>query len=228
MKKGTFYSIGVGPGNPKLMTLEAVETIKACDVIALPQSGGKQNVAFEIAKDYLDGKEIVFCDMPMIRGGKELRRYHEEAAGALGRHLDGGKDVGFLTLGDPSIYSTAMYIHRILKEAGYRTGMIAGVPSFCAAAARLDIALCEGRQPLHVIPASYRDVEQALLLPGTQVLMKSGKSVGELKEFLETQDKDVSAVECCGMENEKIHYGLDTIDGDASYFSVIIAKEKTI
>lgn len=168
MKKGTFYSIGVGPGNPKLMTLEAVETIKACDVIALPQSGGKQNVAFEIAKDYLDGKEIVFCDMPMIRGGKELRRYHEEAAGALGRHLDGGKDVGFLTLGDPSIYSTAMYIHRILKEAGYRTGMIAGVPSFCAAAARLDIALCEGRQPLHVIPASYRNMEQALLLPGTQ------------------------------------------------------------
>lgn len=82
----------------------------------------------------------------MIRGGKELRRYRGSGRSA-GRHLDGGKDVGFLTLGDPSIYSTAMYIHRILKEAGYRTGMIAGVPSFCAAAARLDIALCEAGSP---------------------------------------------------------------------------------
>ncbi len=226
MTKGTFYSVGVGPGDPQLMTLAAVNTIKACEVIAVPQSGGRENAALAIAKDYLDGKKIISCDLPMTRDQEALAQYHQAAADLLAKFLDQGRDVAFLTIGDPSVYSTAMYVHRKLAHMGYVTKMIAGVPSFCAAAAALNVPLCEGGEPLHIIPASYGDVRAALALCGTQVLMKSGKSIRAVKDAIDAEKKDAMAVECCGMPEEKIHQTMETVSPDASYFSVIVVKEK--
>ena len=88
----------------------------------------------------------------------------------------------FLTIGDPSIYSTCMYIHKRLKRMGYETELIPGIPSFCAAAARLDISLSENSDELHIIPASY-GVEESMRLQGTKVFMKSGRKMAEVKTF---------------------------------------------
>ena len=104
--------------------------------------------------------------------------------------------------------------------------MVAGVPSFCAVAAKLNVSLCEGGQQLHIIPASYQDIEGALAYEGNKVLMKSGKSILKVRDKINTQEYDVSAVERCGMENEKIHTTLDTLQEDSSYFSVLVVKEK--
>ena len=68
-----------------------------------------------------------------------------------------GKNTAFATLGDPSIYSTYMYIHRIIENEGYEVCMVPGVASFCASAARLNISLSNGSEPLIIIPASYKD-----------------------------------------------------------------------
>lgn len=224
--KGRFTCVGIGPGDPRLMTFLAADTIRACDVAALPKSGARDNAALAIAAELLKDKPLLYCDMPMTRDKARLAACHEAAAKQVAALLDEGKNVAFLTLGDPAVYSTPMYLHHILKGWGYETAMVPGVPSFCAAAAALDTSLCEGGQMLHIIPASYPDVEHALDADGNKVLMKSGKSIRAVADRLSGQGKEAMAVERCGMEGERIHRTLDTIPDDASYFSIVLVKDK--
>ncbi|MCX7615459.1 MAG: precorrin-2 C(20)-methyltransferase, partial [Clostridiales bacterium] len=140
--------------------------------------------------------------------------------------LNKGLNLAFVTLGDPTIYSTYMYVHRLVLEKGYPAKIINGIPSFCAAAARLNISLCDGKDALHIIPASYDGTDELLHLKGTKVLMKSGKSVLEVKEKLKQLgliDRS-KMVECCFMENEKIYEDMNDLEECSSYFSIIIVK----
>lgn len=226
MKKGMFYSVGTGPGDPKLLTVAALDVINKADIIAVPDSGAGKNAVLDIVRDYVAEKKILSCPMAMTRDPQELKRCHELSCEMLQKELNDGKDVAFLTLGDPSVYSTTMYVHNLLKEKGYPTKMIPGVPSFCAAAAALDIALCEGGQALHILPASYKGTKEGLLYDGNKVLMKSGKSILEIRQMIDAEQNDAYAVERCGMEGEKIHTSLDTIDENTGYFCVMIVKEK--
>lgn len=223
--KGKFYGVGVGPGDPMLLTYKAVDTIKNSDIIALPKSGASENIALQITAEHIKDKQILECDMPMIRDRQKLDECHDNAANEIARLLDEGKTVSFLTLGDPTIYSTVMYVHKRLTDRGYDTAIIPGVPSFCAVAASLNISLCERSEALHIIPASYEDTDEALGLKGNKVLMKSGKSMGKLKEKLSKMNKTAMAVECASMENERVHKTLDDIDETASYFSVVVIKD---
>ncbi len=217
--RGKFFAVGVGPGDPELLTVKAIRTMKESDVIALPKSGASENIALKIAGEYIEGKEILECDMPMIKDKAELDRYHDRSADEIAALLDEGKTVSFLTLGDPAIYSTVMYVHRRLTERGYDTSIVPGIPSFCGAAASLNISLCERDEMLHVIPATYKGT-QAENLEGTRVLMKSGKTIMKLKEDLIAQE--AMMVECATMENEKIYKDLTELKEQSSYFSLIV------
>ena len=223
------YGVGVGPGDSELMTLKAVRLIRESQVVALPRSGQAVNVAYEIAKGAvpdLDENKIVELSMPMTRDPKVLEESHRQAAEQIMAWLDEGKQVVFLTLGDPTVYSTYIYMHDRVTAAGYETEIVPGVPSFCAVAARLNIGLTEADKALHIIPASYDGADEALSLRGTKVLMKSGKSIGEIKGKLLAMDPlpEVSMVERCGMEGEKISLGVENIDENAGYFSVLIVR----
>lgn len=224
---GKLYGVGVGPGDPKLMTYKAVETIEKCQVIAVPKSGDAEQVALNIAKAFIKDQVIVDCYMPMIRDKEELKACHEQVSMQLKAYLDKGCDVAFLTLGDPTIYSTYMYIHRLILEMGYETEIIPGISSICSVAAALNDSLCEGSECLHIIPASYKGKEDYLDLQGTKVLMKTGKSMEKVKKHLRDRGlyEEAKAVECASMTNEKIHQTLDTVE-ESSYFSVIVVKER--
>lgn len=226
MSRGIFTSVGVGPGDPGLITVAAVEAIRTSAVIAVPVSGAADNAVLKIAAAYLEGKEIMYCDMPMTRDREKLEKSHEKAAADICERLEAGDDVAFLTLGDPSIYSTTMYVHDRIRDAGYETKMIAGVPSFCAAAARIGIPLCEGGEKLTIVPASYSGAEEAMKGDGNKVLMKSGKSICAVRDAIDKDRFDCYAVERCGMEGERVHMTLDTVDDSAGYFSLLIMKEK--
>ena len=139
--------------------------------------------------------------------------------------MDQGKQVAFLTLGDPSVYSTFLYLKRILENLGYDTEMVSGIPSFCAAAAALNIGLSEKSESLHIIPASY-PVEEALQLSGTKVLMKSGKKLEQVREQLLERGMDARMVENCGMEGEKHYLSAREMPGQGSYYSIIVVKEQ--
>ncbi|MGC2872830.1 precorrin-2 C(20)-methyltransferase [Ihubacter sp. mB4P-1] len=217
--RGKFYAVGVGPGDPELLTVKAIRIMEESDVIALPRSGASENIALKITRNYIEGKALLECDMPMIKDQEELNRYHDRSAAEIAALLDEGKTVAFLTLGDPSIYSTVMYVHRRLTRMGYDTAIVPGIPSFCGAAASLNTSLCERDEMLHVIPATYKG-DQASQLAGTRVLMKSGKTIMKLKEQLAAQS--AMMVECATMEHEKVYHDLNQLEEQSSYFSLIV------
>lgn len=245
---GTFTGVGVGPGDPELMTLKAVHAIRECSVIAIPVSDGSLEgsvyekagdksrygeyldrcVAFGIARGAVpevEEKDRIFLPMPMIKERERLKKIHDMDADAVADILKEGMDVVFLTLGDPTVYSTCMYVHKRLKKKGYPTELVPGIPSFCAAAARMDISLAENRQELHILPASYQ-IEEGLELPGTKVLMKAGKKMADVKNLLMEKELEAEMVENCGMENEKVYLSAEEIPEQAGYYSLLIVKEK--
>lgn len=221
------YGVGVGPGDPELMTLKAVRLIRENEVIAVPGKNPKESVAYQIAVQNvpeLGDKELVPMDTPMTRDRERLKKAHRKCADVLESYLDKGKNIVYITLGDPTVYCTFSYIQRLLEADGYTTALVSGVPSFCAAAARLRVPLAEWNQPLHIIPAAHTE-EFPLQNGENYVLMKSASRMKEVKAFLRQSGKSVYAAENCGMENEKLCYGVDEIPDDAGYFSLMIAKD---
>ena len=170
-------------------------------------------------------KDRIWLPMPMIKDKEKLKAIHDRDAEALTELLDAGKDVAFLTLGDPTVYSTCMYVHKRLKRMGYETRIVPGIPSFCAAAARMDVPLAENRQEIHILPASY-DIENSLEIPGTKVLMKAGRKMSDVKRLLDEKGLDAMMVENCGMEEERIYLSTGEIPEEAGYYSLLVVKEK--
>ena len=225
--KAKLYGVGIGPGDPELLTLKALRIIRESDVIALPGSEPKDTVAYQIVKGAypeLDQKELLAVDMPMTKDPEKLEKSHEEGADKIRGCLEKGLQVAFLTLGDPTVYSTYLYVHKKVIASGYEAEIISGITSFCAVAARLNMGLVEKAEPLHVMPASYQ-ISDALKLPGTKVLMKAGKKMKQVKEELKAMGAQAVMIENCGMPNEKIYWNVDEIPEDAGYYSLIIVKE---
>ena len=112
-----------------------------------------------------------------------------------------------------------------MDQLGYATEIVSGITSFCAVSARFNEGLVEKSQQLHVIPASYQ-IEEALKLPGTKVLMKTGKKMQEVKAQIKASGNKAEMIENCGMPDEKIYRSVEEIPDDAGYYSLIIVKEK--
>lgn len=225
--KGTLYSVGVGPGDPELMTLKALRLIRENDVIGVPGKLKEETVVYNIVKavvEDIDTKTFIECHVQMTKDKEILKRNYDAAAKKITDVLETGKNVIFLNLGDPTIYGTAMYIHQRVGAQGFETCIVSGIPSFCAASARLNISLSERSEMMHVIPSSY-PIDEALKLPGTKVLMKAAGKMSEVRQKLMALDADVSMVENCGMENERVFHSAEEIDEDAGYYSLIIVKE---
>ena len=226
--KGIAYGVGVGPGDPELMTLKAVRLIRENEIIAVPGKEPKEAVAYKIAAGSVPeiaDKTLVPIYFPMVKDRELIDEEHKKGAKKIEEYLDQGKNVVFITLGDSTIYCTFSYIQHYLEADGYTVELVNGIPSFCAAASRLNISLTEWDEPLHIIPAAHK-TEDELNLDGTYVLMKSASYMKDVKELLRKSGKDVQCVENCSMENEKVYRSLDEIPDDAGYFSLIVAKNK--
>ncbi len=228
---GKLYGIGVGPGDPELLTIKALRRIQECPVIALPGKEPRSTVAYKIVKgvyEGLDEKLLLPIEMPMTKNPQELERNHDNGAAKVEEHLREGRDVAFLTLGDPTVYSTYLYVHKRVLQKGYEAEIISGITSFCAVAARLNMGLVEMDQPLHVIPATYKasEMEEILKLPGTKVLMKSGKKMNQIRESILESGQQAVMIENCHMEDEKIYLTAQDIPREAGYYSLIIVKEE--
>lgn len=231
-KTGTLYGIGVGPGNPKLITLEALETIRSCNVILLPAVSKEECYAYRIVRQVypeIADKPLLCMPFPMIHDKQKLELAHERAYDAVKDYLDLGQTVGMLTIGDPGIYSTYLYMHKRALKDGKKAQIINGVPSFCAVAARLGIGLGGKAQEIRVIPASY-DIADALQYHGVCIYMKSGKKLKQLVEALKEQvmaerKYEIYAVSDCGMETERVYHGLEEVAEAGGYLTTVIVKE---
>jgi len=239
-EKGTFYGIGVGPGDPELITVKALKIIKSCPVIAAPRTGNGDMVALDIVwrTGVLAGtaeiaeesdKKILAMDFTMDKDPAKRKENYRKNAEAAARYLDNGQDVAMVTLGDVSLYSTVHYIADELKSRGYEIIMVPGVPSFSAAAASLAIPLAEMDAPVHIIPSVRNNSDDYLDLPGTKVLMKAGR---HLHRTLDELDKrgllDVTSLAVnCGMDDEILIKKLgddEPLPDKTGYFTTVIVR----
>ncbi len=242
---GKLYGIGIGPGDPELITLKAVSLLSGCKYLAVPGKKPKDTVAYAIVEQLnqkidigLSKKELLGLAMPMTKDEKKLEESHRQAAKEISDVLKLGRDVAFLTLGDPSIYSTYMYVHERIKDLGYEVEIVNGISSFLAAAGKAGLHLGSKQEEIHIIPASY-DVREALKLSGMKIFMKAGREYANLKKILSEEFACVGSpdtggnkrksrlimVENCCMQNEAIYQGLENFPETAGYYTIIFVKD---
>ncbi len=216
---GKLYAVGVGPGDPELMTLKAIKIIKHADCIACPESHGEPGFAYKIAKGAvpeITQKELLLLEFPMRKD--DLNDAHKKAAERIMYYLSSGRDVAFLTLGDPEFYSTFYYVADIIKEQGYEIEIVSGITSFSASAARLKLPLSLGDESVMITSGGFCEFE------GTLVILKASINLKEIKEKAAIYDKQVYLVENCGMPDEKVYYDLHSIPDEVGYFSLAIVR----
>ena len=225
-KQGVFYAVSVGPGDPELLTRQACRVLEVCDVIAAPRTKAGRMLALDIAGGAVDmrGKTILPLDFTMAHDAAVREESYRTAAGAIEAELSAGRDVAMVNLGDVSVYATAYYILERVRSDGFEVVMCPGVTSFCAVAARLGRSLTHMEEPLHILPGST-DLNNALALPGTKVIMKSGKAIHETAAALERRGMAANAgmVADCGLETEQIYTDLRHLPEEISYFATIVA-----
>ena len=225
-KQGVFYAVSVGPGDPELLTRQACRVLEVCDVIAAPRTKAGRMLALDIAGGAVDmrGKTILPLDFTMAHDAAVREESYRTAAGAIEAELTTGRDVAMVNLGDVSVYATAYYILERVRSDGFEVVMCPGVTSFCAVAARLGRSLTRMDEPLHILSGST-DLNNALALPGTKVVMKSGKAIHETAEALKRHGLLANAgmVADCGLETEQVYTDLRQLPEEISYFATIVA-----
>lgn len=226
MANGTCCCIGVGPGDPELITVKALRALERCPAVAAPRTRQGKMLALEIASAAMDlsDKEILPLAFPMTYDAEEREAAHAKAAEQVASYLDRGIDVALLTLGDPSVYTTASYVRDRLREKGYATETVAGVPSFCAAAAASQTALAADREELHILPAGVESD-----FPGTRVFMKAGSRLPNLLRKLESEGllEQTVLAENIGLPGEKIVRQPTREDAEqAGYFATLIVRDR--
>ena len=230
---GKLYGIGVGPGDPGLLTLRAKEILDGCGIIAYPvRKLGEGSTAFDIIKQVVDvsEKSIEEFLFDMNPDDSVRERCREEAMEKMCRLLDNGEDIAMVTLGDVGVYSTYMYIDKDIRARGYETEVIPGIPSFCHGAALAGVPLMIGNEGLAVVPVAKENsklLEEAIDNFDNIVVMKAFKSIGMLCDMLESKGiplESATVVSNVGMEGEYV--GPMVRDREYGYFTTVIIKKK--
>ena len=234
MKIGNFYGIGLGPGDPELITLKALRTIQKADCIFVPKSDTKEDsLALEIVKDYVKGKRVIEQIYPMTKDKQTLNTAWLKAAEEIHTEVKNGHDVVYLTLGDPMTFSTYIYLLRhlntMLPEKVIHT--IPGITSYNAAACAANFPLLTGDDRLAVIPIPKDIAELRPILESfdTVVMMKVAKKLDEVIQLLEEMKLSENALfaSYIGQKDAYLTYDLMSLKGSGKgYMSVLIVKRK--
>lgn len=217
------YGIGVGPGDSELVTVKAVKAIQDSQVIVAPSAfEDGESIAYETAKEYVkEGTEICLVHFPM--GKKNTQEKAEEAYNKIYEYLKEGKNVSFLTIGDPYVYSTYTHLLKYITARGFEVLTIPGITSFCASAAIANEYLVLGNEPLIITPAARLD---AIKDEKFLVIMKVYKREEEVVNFLEENNYEYVYVKKAGREGEEILRNKEDIIKNKEYMALILAKKK--
>lgn len=232
--------VGCGPGDPDLLTVKGVKAIKNADIIMCPTSKeGKDSIAYSIISSLIDGSkrpDIINLVFPMVKDRETLEQTWENNAKVIAEKARTGKNVVYLTVGDPSLYSTWIYLQRELrsKYPDVKITVIPGIVSMFAFASKVGISIAEGDQTVAVIPACYdlSKVKETARNCDTMIFLKDGRYFDQVIAILKEAgfpDSSLFAIaQDVGTSEEivkKLTLGEATKDALTSkYFSILVVK----
>lgn len=232
---GMFYGIGVGPGDPDLLTVKAVKVMQKADVLIAPRSEKTvDSTALAIAKPHLKADvEIIDMVFPMVFEGDVLDEAWEDNRRIIGSLLEQGKNVVFLTLGDPMFFSTYIYVFHALKEAGFPIETVPGIPAFLGIASYVGFPVVEGEEVLSVVPATASEdkIDKIMETSSNLVIMKCSRNYEQLVAKLEQHGflEHSIMVTKCGRPDEQIVRDLKSVSAaEVNYLSTILARKNKI
>lgn len=229
------YAVGVGPGDPELLTRKAERILRQVPVICAPTANpGDSSYALSIVESFIDParQEIMVRVFPMKKDQDDLDPFWAEAAADVVARVKNGQDVAFITIGDPFLYSTFLYLYRIIREnyPEIPVEIVPGISSISAASAAAGLPLGIAADRIAILPATFEETKlrQTLLDFDTIVLMKVSRvfdRVFALLLELELADK-AAFVRRVGSVEEEVVFDLATLVGQKlDYLSLLIVRK---
>jgi precorrin-2/cobalt-factor-2 C20-methyltransferase len=229
------YAVGVGPGDPELLTRKAERILRSAAVICAPTGAADAaSYALSIVEPFLDRsrQEVLTRVFPMTKEEAELLPFWEETAAEVAGRIRAGQDVAFITIGDPFLYSTFLYLYRIIREKYPEIGIeiVPGITSVGAAAAVAGVPLGLAADRLAILPATYEEAQlrQTLIDFDTVVLMKVHRVFDRVYGLLRELRLEKSAVfvRRVGSSEEEVVTDISSLVGKKlDYLSLLIVKK---
>ncbi len=235
--KPRLWGIGIGPGEPELMTLKAYRLISEADIVFAPKARAK---GYSLAREIVTGaglKDLPYreIEFPMVTDKEKLKRTWDDAAQHIADQLGETQKGVFITLGDPGIYSTWTYLQRTLNRnaPNLKTGIVPGISTMNAAAAALARPLLSGREKLALLPlpSDLQELKTYIQLFDTLVIYKVSSRLKEVTIFLEQSGLagQAALIQRAGMAEEKVYPVLTGLPrGIDGYLSTIIIRCKKL
>ncbi len=225
---GTLYGVGVGPGDPELMTVKTWRLISTAKVIAYLAANGGESTARAIAEPFIaeDAEELVI-NMPMRVDPDAGQAIYDKGAESIAAHLLAGTDVVMLCEGDPFFYGSFMYVFERLANR-FKTIVVPGVTSISASAAEMGQPLCARNDVLKILPATLdeQQLRKELATAQAAAIIKVGRHFGKVKEVLRSLDLErrATAISYATQEQQIIQPIAEITDDTLPYFTTIIVK----
>jgi len=240
---GKLFCIGCGPGDPELLTLKAADIIKSADVIFCPTArAGRESMALAIVKPTLSKRkkkpEIIDLIFPMVKDKATLNETWKKNADQIAKKCFEGKNIAYLCVGDPSLYSTFTYIHKELKKRypEIAVEIVPGVASMFAFASQAKISLAEGDETLAIVPACYdlNRVKTTASSCDTVIFLKDGRYFSSVIEMLKqsgfSEDSLIAIAQDVSAEGEVVKVAklkdVSNSDPAEKYFSIMVVKRE--
>jgi precorrin-2 C20-methyltransferase/precorrin-3B C17-methyltransferase len=233
-RTGTLYGVGLGPGDPELVTVKAARLIAEADVVAYHSARHGRSIARRIAEPYLSPGQIEeHLVYPVTTGTTDhpggyagaMEDFYAEAAERLAVHLQAGRDVALLAEGDPLFYSSYMHMHTRLV-ARFDAVIVPGVTSVSAASAAIGTPLVTGDEVLSVLPGTLpvAELAQRLADADAAVVMKLGRTYPQVREALSLAGRldDAVYVEQASTEQQRVLPAAEVSDSEVPYFSLAV------
>lgn len=229
------YAVGVGPGDPELLTRKAERILREAPVICAPTaSPGDSSYALSIIEPFIDRsrQEIIVQVFPMRRDQAGLEAFWEEAAAEVAERVQKGQDVAFITIGDPFLYSTFLYIYRIFREKypDIPIDVTPGISSINAASVAAGMPLGMASERIAILPATFEEenLRRTLMEFDTVVLMKVSRVFDAVYALLQELglEKKAAFIRRVGSSEEEVVFDLETLLGKKlDYLSLLIVRK---
>lgn len=229
MNAGIVYGVGVGPGDPSLLTVRAAEILRLVDAVVAPVAAeGRRSLALEIARPYITpGCRLITPVLPMTEDSEVLTDSWRNAAELLAGEARAGGGAAFVTLGDPMLYSTWGYVAGALMSIApeIRRETVPGVMAMAACAASAGVPLAQGREPLLIWPDEPSILQRtALSTVPNVVFMKAARHMEQLAELAEDSGRTAVAVRSVGRPGEALTHDLLSWVGQTDYFTTVLMR----